>query len=103
MSFRGTLSNNGETSTANQFAGQQAASQLLQDNRGSGIRYTSVLSSNLTNNANLGVTRIGYSQTGSMSPSFALAPSVRRKAMGPVAAPPFQSNLEFQRTPSRQA
>jgi hypothetical protein len=72
VSFRGTLSNFNETSTPAQFPGQDAASLLLQDNRGFSIRYTAILSSNLTNTANAGVTRIGYTQTGATGPSFAL-------------------------------
>lgn len=72
VSFRGTLSNFNETSTPAQFPGQDAASLLLQDNRGFSIRYTSILSSTLTNSANAGVTRIGYTQTGATGPSFAL-------------------------------
>jgi hypothetical protein len=72
VSFRGTLSNNNETSTAAQFPGQDAASNLLQDNRGFAIRYTTILSSTMTNTANVGLTRIGYSQTGPTGASFAL-------------------------------
>ncbi|HEY3835883.1 MAG TPA: TonB-dependent receptor, partial [Bryobacteraceae bacterium] len=72
VSFRGTLSNFNETSTPAQFPGQDAASLLLQDNRGFSIRYTAILSSNLTNTATAGVTRIGYTQTGATGPSFAL-------------------------------
>jgi hypothetical protein len=72
VSFRGTLSNFNETSTPAQFPGQDAASLLLQDNRGFGIRYTAILSSTLTNTANVGVTRIGFTQTGATGPSFGL-------------------------------
>jgi hypothetical protein len=72
VSFRGTLSNNGETRTAAQFAGQEAAQQLLSDNRGFGIRYNALLSPNLTNTANVGLNRIGFGQTGATSPSFSL-------------------------------
>lgn len=72
VSFRGTLSNNGETKTAAQFPGQDAASQLLSDNRGFGIRYTAILAPSLTNTANVGLNRIGFVQTGSTDPSFSL-------------------------------
>jgi hypothetical protein len=72
VSFRGTLSNNNETATAAQFAGQEAASKLLQDNRGFSVRYTTILSSTMTNTANVGLTRIGYAQTGTSGASFTL-------------------------------
>ncbi len=72
VSFRGTLSNNGETKTAAQFPGQEAAQQLLSDNRGFGIRYTALLRPNLTNTANVGLNRIGFGQTGASGPSFSL-------------------------------
>ena len=70
VSFRGTLSNNGETNAAAQFPGQTSASTLLSDNRGFGIRYTATLTPSLTNTANLGLTRIGYGQTGADGPSL---------------------------------
>jgi hypothetical protein len=74
VSFRGTLSNDNETATAAQFVGQNAASSLLQDNRGFSVRYTTVISPTMTNSANVGVTRIGYSQTGASGASFTLGP-----------------------------
>jgi hypothetical protein len=72
VSFRGTLSNNGETRTAAQFPGQEAASQLLSDNRGFGIRYTALVTPTLVNTANVGVNRIGFGQTGATGASFTL-------------------------------
>jgi Carboxypeptidase regulatory-like domain len=72
VSFRGTLSNNSEASTAAQFPGQDPASNLLQDNKGFGLRYTTVLSPSMTNSANVGVTRIGFTQTGATGASFGL-------------------------------
>ena len=72
VSFRGTLSNFAQTATAAEFPGQSAASELLQDNRGFGVRYTAVLTNSITNTANFGLTRIGYTQTGSTDPSFSL-------------------------------
>ncbi len=72
VSFRATLSNNGNTQNAAEFPGQQAASTLLSDNRGFGLRYTALLTPSLTNTANVGVTRIGYSATGSTAPSVTL-------------------------------
>ena len=47
VSFRGTLSNNAQTQTTAQFPGQPPASQLNQDNRGFGVRYTALLSSTI--------------------------------------------------------
>jgi hypothetical protein len=72
ISFRGTLSNDNEISTPAQLPGQDAANRLLQDNRGFAIRYTTILSSTMTNSANVGLTRIGYSQTGPTGASFTL-------------------------------
>lgn len=72
VSFRATLSNNGETQTPAQFPGQEAAQQLLADNRGFSIRYTALLTPSLTNTANLGLNRIGYVATGATSPSLTL-------------------------------
>ncbi|HVW84986.1 MAG TPA: TonB-dependent receptor [Bryobacteraceae bacterium] len=72
VSFRGTLSNNGETNQngLSEFPGEASASQILSDNRGFGIRYTALLTPSLTNTANVGVTRIGYGLTGSNDPSL---------------------------------
>lgn len=70
VSFRGTLSNQGQTNVASQLPGQDAASQILSDNRGFGIRYTSALTPNITNVANLGLTRIGYGATGTTGPGL---------------------------------
>ncbi len=64
VSFRGTISNQGQTRTAAPFPAQPAASQLLADNRGFGTRYTALLSPSLVNVANIGLTRIGYGYTG---------------------------------------
>jgi hypothetical protein len=72
VTFRGTLSNNGETQTPAQFPGQEAAQQLLADNRGFGIRYTALLTPSLTNTANVGLNRIGYVSTGATTPSLTL-------------------------------
>jgi hypothetical protein len=72
VSFRGTLSNNGEVKTVAQFPGQPPASQLLSDNRGFGIRYTAVIAPTITNTANIGLNRIGYTSTGATTPSLTL-------------------------------
>ncbi len=72
VSFRGTLSNNGEVKTVAQFPGQAPASQLLSDNRGFGIRYTAVITPSLINTANVGLNRIGYTSTGATTPSLTL-------------------------------
>jgi hypothetical protein len=72
VSFRGTLSNFNEISTPAQFPGQDAASRLLQDNRGFSVRYTTILTPTMTNTATVGLTRIGFSQTGATGASFGL-------------------------------
>jgi hypothetical protein len=66
LSFRGTLSNQGQTQTAAQLPGQSAAQQILADNRGFGLRYTATLTPSLVNVANVGLTRIGYANTGTI-------------------------------------
>ena len=71
VSFRGTLSNQSQTNAAAEFSGQAPASQLLADNRGFGVRVTSLLAPTLTNTANIGLTRIGYGSTGSNANSLA--------------------------------
>ena len=71
LSFRGTLSNQSQTNAAAEFPGQDAASQLLADNRGFSVRATSILAPTLTNTANIGLTRIGYGSTGSNLNSLA--------------------------------
>ena len=70
VSFRGTLSNEDQTNSAAQLPGQSAASTLLADNRGFGVRYTGILSPTVTNTANIGLTRIGYGSTGSNDTSL---------------------------------
>jgi hypothetical protein len=70
ISFRGTLSNQGQTNLAAQLPGQAPASQLLADNRGFGARYTAILGPTMTNTFNVGLTRIGYGLTGSTSSSL---------------------------------
>ncbi len=64
VSFRGTLSNEGNTNAVAQFPGQAAASNLLSDNRGFSARYTSTITPALVNVATVGLSRIGYGITG---------------------------------------
>jgi hypothetical protein len=70
VSFRGTLSNEGQTNLAAELPGQSPASELLADNRGFGVRYTALLSPTMTNTANFGLTRIGYEITGNNNTSL---------------------------------
>ena len=70
VSFRGTLSNEGQTNLAAELPGQSPASELLADNRGFGVRYTALLSPTMTNTANVGLTRIGYGITGDNNTSL---------------------------------
>jgi hypothetical protein len=70
VSFRGTLSNQGQTNLASELPGQSAASELLADNRGFGTRYTAILSPTMTNTVNFGLTRIGYGITGNNNTSL---------------------------------
>jgi hypothetical protein len=73
VSFRGTLSNQDQTNSPAQMPGQASASTLLADNRGFGVRYTATLSPSLTNTANIGLTRIGFGQTGASGTSLSFA------------------------------
>ncbi len=70
VSFRGTLSNEGQTNLAAELPGQSPASELLADNRGFGVRYTALLSPSMTNTLNVGLTRIGYEITGNNNTSL---------------------------------
>ena len=70
VSFRGTLSNNNQTNLVAQLPGQDAASQLLSDNRGFSTRYTSMITPSLVNVATVGLSRIGYGITGTSGTGF---------------------------------
>ena len=72
VSFRGTLSNNGETRRRRSFPDRKRRSSCFSDNRGFSIRYTALLTPTLTNTANVGLNRIGFTQTGATGPSFTL-------------------------------
>src|SRR5262249_47584315 len=72
VSYRGTLSNNDQTQTVAPFPGQDAASQLLSNNRGFGARYTAVLTPSAINVVNVGLTRIGVENTGTTGPGLTI-------------------------------
>lgn len=76
LSFRGTLSNEQQTETPQQFPGQPDASALYADNRGFSVRYTATLSPTLVNVATYGLTRIGYSNSGTQGTSFMLGDDI---------------------------
>ena len=69
-SVRGTLAANKSTLTGAQFPGQAPAQQGIDNSRGVAVRYTFVVSSNLVNNFNYGLTRLGNTQTGSADPAI---------------------------------
>ncbi len=70
ISFRGTLSNDNQTNVPAQMPGQQAASNLLADNRGFSVRYTGILTPTIVNTATAGLTRVGLSTTGTTGTGF---------------------------------
>jgi hypothetical protein len=72
VSFRGTLSNQQQTLTPAQFLGQSDASALFADNRGFSTRYTATITPSLVNVATIGLTRIGYSFSGTQGTAFNL-------------------------------
>ena len=45
-------------------------SSCCSDNRGFGVRYTAVVTPTMTNTASVGLNRIGFTQTGTIGPSF---------------------------------
>ncbi len=72
VSLRGTLNNAKQDSTLAQLPGQDAAVKTIDNSRGMGARYTTVLTPSLVNVFNYGYTRIGLSGTGSSAvlPTF---------------------------------
>jgi hypothetical protein len=72
LSFRGTLSNQQQTLRPAQFPGQADASALFADNRGFSLRYTAALTPSLVNVATVGLTRIGYSDSGTQGTGYTL-------------------------------
>lgn len=72
LSFRGTLSNQSQTQTSAQFPGQDPASNYLANNKGFALSYTATITPTLSNVARVGLTRVGFEQTGSTSPSLTL-------------------------------
>jgi hypothetical protein len=72
LSVRATVADMAEDVALAQFPGQEAASVLKNSSYGVSAAYTGVLSSNLVNVANFGVTNIRLSQTGVLGPSFSM-------------------------------
>ncbi len=72
LSFRGTLSNEQQTLIPAQFPGQADASALFADNRGFSVRYTAAITPTLVNVATVGLTRVGYSNSGTQGNAFNL-------------------------------
>jgi hypothetical protein len=71
VSWRGTLADNAQDVQVAQFPGQDPASKLLNNSRGFGSRYTSVLRANLVNVVSVGLTRLGLEQSGTVGPNVA--------------------------------
>jgi hypothetical protein len=69
-SIRGTLADNSQDVQVAQFPGQDPAARLLNNSRGFAGRYTAVLSPNLVNVAQVGLTRLGLAQSGTLGPSL---------------------------------
>jgi len=70
VSWRGTLADNAQDVQVAQFPGQDPASKLLNNSKGFGSRYTTVLRSNLVNVLSVGLTRLGLEQSGTVGPSL---------------------------------
>jgi hypothetical protein len=65
LSIRGTLNNARQDTVLAQFPGQDAATKTIDNSRGTGARYTALLSPRLVNVLNWGYTRLGLASTGS--------------------------------------
>lgn len=65
VSVRGTLNNAKQDTTLAQFPGQDAAVKTIDNSRGIGVTYTSLIAPTLVNVFSYGYTRIGLSNTGS--------------------------------------
>ena len=72
LAWRGNLGGLRTDITPEQFPGQTAAQQLLNNSRGYAILYTGQISPNLVNSARYGLTRVGVLTTGGTGPSFAV-------------------------------
>jgi Carboxypeptidase regulatory-like domain/TonB dependent receptor len=72
ISFRGTLSNQQQTLIPAQFPGQSDAQAVFSDNRGFSTRYTSTITPSLVNIVTVGLSRIGYSQSGAAGTAFTI-------------------------------
>src|SRR5579863_2562166 len=76
VSVRGTLSNanQDQPNALAQFAGQQPASQLLNNSKGIAATYTAILTPTLINSLVFGYTRQGLAYSGTPGDSFQLYP-----------------------------
>ena len=72
LSFRGTLSNNQQVLTPAELPGQNPSQTLFSDNRGFSARLTSTLSPALVNVFTVGLTRIGFQQSGIAGTAYSL-------------------------------
>jgi hypothetical protein len=72
LSLRGTIADNTEDTTLAQFPGQDPASVSTNSSYGVAASYTGVLSPNLVNVANVGLTNIQSARTGVLGPSFSI-------------------------------
>jgi len=77
VSLRGTLTDNARDNTDNlaQFPGQDSASKILENPRGLSARYQAVLSPNVVNVFNYGLTRLGLQQSGVAGAAVTFTPS----------------------------
>lgn len=76
LSVRGTLAGNGETLTPQSFPGQPINNVKLNNSRGISALYTAVLTPAMVNVVSVGLTRIGFNQTGPTGTAFTLDSSV---------------------------
>lgn len=70
LSVRGTLADNAQDVNVAQFPGQDPASKLLNNSRGFAAHYTTVLKPSVINSLNVGLTRLGLAQSGTVGPSL---------------------------------
>jgi hypothetical protein len=68
--WRGSLIGAADTLTPEQFPGQGAAQNLLNNSRGTSVQYQAQISPVMTNTVRYGFTRLGVSLSGIATPSF---------------------------------
>ena len=70
LSARGTLADAAQDINVAQFPGQDPASKMLNNSKGFAAHYTAVVKPTVINSLNVGLTRLGLEQSGTVGPSL---------------------------------